>query len=159
MSPATRSAASCLTSARTTCTPCCAKIRALCSPMPDPAPVTKPIFLSKRNTCDSFLLHYAHYSDLPGCLSLDCLPFVDKKIGFVTGAGSGIGEQIARIFAQQGAHVVLADVRQDAAERVAGEIQAAGGSARAQQLDVAERSQGKAALRQIVGREGARHVP
>src|SRR5260370_20191658 len=79
MSPATRSAASCLTSARTTCAPCCAKIRAICSPMPDPAPVTKPIFLSKRNTCDSFLLHYAHYSDLPGCLSLDCLPFVDKK--------------------------------------------------------------------------------
>jgi len=79
---------------------------------------------------------------------------LDKKIGFVTGAGSGIGEQIARIFAQQGAHVVLADVRQDAAERVAGEIQAAGGNARAQQLDVAEESQIKAAIEQVVAREG-----
>ncbi len=79
---------------------------------------------------------------------------LDKKIGFVTGAGSGIGEQIARIFAQQGAHVVLADVRQDAAERVAGEIQAAGGNARAQQLDVAEESQVRAAIEQIAAREG-----
>ncbi len=47
---------------------------------------------------------------------------LDKKIAFVTGAGSGIGEQIARLFAQQGAHVVLADIRPDAAERVAGDI-------------------------------------
>jgi NADP-dependent 3-hydroxy acid dehydrogenase YdfG len=47
---------------------------------------------------------------------------LDRKIVFVTGAGSSIGEQIARLFAQQGADVFLADVRQDAAERVAGEI-------------------------------------
>jgi len=44
---------------------------------------------------------------------------LDKKIAFVTGAGSGIGEQIARLFAQQGAHVILSDIRVDAAERVA----------------------------------------
>ena len=31
---------------------------------------------------------------------------LDKKIAFVTGAGSGIGEHIARLFAQQGAQVV-----------------------------------------------------
>src|SRR5260370_2504776 len=42
-------------SARMTCAPCCAKSRAICSPMPDPAPVTKAIFLSKRNTHVSFL--------------------------------------------------------------------------------------------------------
>ena len=79
---------------------------------------------------------------------------LDKKIAFVTGAGSGIGEQIARIFAQQGAHVVLADVRQDAAERVAGEVRVAGGSVRAQQLDVAEESQVKAAIEQVAATEG-----
>ncbi|MFL5705464.1 MAG: SDR family NAD(P)-dependent oxidoreductase, partial [Ktedonobacteraceae bacterium] len=61
---------------------------------------------------------------------------LDKKIALVTGAGSGIGEHIARLFAQQGAHVILADIRMDAAERVAGEIRAAGGSTRTQQLDV-----------------------
>src|SRR5258707_13513124 len=78
---------------------------------------------------------------------------LDKKIAFVTGAGSGIGEQIARLFAQQGAHVILADIRLDAAELVAGEIQAAGGSVRAQQLDVAEEPQVKAAIEQVAAAE------
>ena len=79
---------------------------------------------------------------------------LDKKIAFVTGAGSGIGEQIARLFAQQGAHIILADIRLDAAELVAGEIQAAGGSVRAQQLDVAEESEVKAAIDQVAVTEG-----
>lgn len=79
---------------------------------------------------------------------------LDKKIAFVTGAGSGIGEQIARLFALQGAHVILADIRADAAEQVAGEIRAAGGSTRAQQLDVAEEFQVKAALERVAATEG-----
>src|SRR5579859_904867 len=79
---------------------------------------------------------------------------LDKKIAFVTGAGSGIGEQTALLFAAQGAHVILADVRQDAVEQVASEIQVAGGSARAQQLDVAEESQVKAALERVASTEG-----
>src|SRR5579863_6641743 len=79
---------------------------------------------------------------------------LDKKIAFVTGAGSGIGEHIARLFAQQGAHVVLADIREDAAQQVAGEIQEAGGSARVQPLDVAEEPQVKAALEQVAADKG-----
>src|SRR5712692_5047635 len=79
---------------------------------------------------------------------------LDKKIAFVTGAGSGIGEQTARLFAQQGAHVILADIRPDAAEQVTSEIRAAGGSARAQQLDVAEESQVKAAIEGVAATEG-----
>ena len=79
---------------------------------------------------------------------------LDKKIAFVTGAGSGIGEHIARLFAQQGAHVILSDVRADAAERVASEIQAAGGSTRTQHLDVTEEFQVKAALEQVATTEG-----
>ncbi len=79
---------------------------------------------------------------------------LEKKIAFVTGAGSGIGESIAWLFAQQGAHVVLADLREDAAQRVAGEIQVAGGSARAQALDVAEEFQVKAAIEQVAALEG-----
>jgi 2-keto-3-deoxy-L-fuconate dehydrogenase len=79
---------------------------------------------------------------------------LDRKIAFVTGAGSGIGEQIARLFAQQGAHVILTDIRVDAAERVASEIRAAGGSTRTQQLDVAEESQVKAAIELVAATEG-----
>ena len=79
---------------------------------------------------------------------------LDQKIAFVTGAGSGIGEQIARLFAQQGARVILADISLDAAERVAGEIQEAGGSARVQQLDVVEESQVRAAIERVAATEG-----
>ena len=79
---------------------------------------------------------------------------LQDKVALITGAGSGIGEHIARLFAQQGAHVILADVRQDAAEQIAAEIQAAGGSARAQQLDVADESQVKAALELVAAEEG-----
>jgi NAD(P)-dependent dehydrogenase (short-subunit alcohol dehydrogenase family) len=79
---------------------------------------------------------------------------LDKKIAFVTGAGSGIGEQIARLFAQQGAHVILSDIRVDDAERVASEIRAVGGSTRTQQLDVAEEFQVKAAIEQVAATEG-----
>src|SRR5438105_1860457 len=79
---------------------------------------------------------------------------LDKKIAFVTGAGSGIGEQIARLFAKQGAHVILADIRPEEVERVAAEIQAAGGSACPQPLDVAEESQVKAAIERVAATEG-----
>ncbi|HLI05705.1 MAG TPA: glucose 1-dehydrogenase [Ktedonobacteraceae bacterium] len=79
---------------------------------------------------------------------------LDQKIAFVTGAGSGIGEQIARLFAQQGAHVILADIRPDLAERITAEIKAAGGSARIQPLDVADEAQVKAAIEQVAAEEG-----
>jgi 2-keto-3-deoxy-L-fuconate dehydrogenase len=79
---------------------------------------------------------------------------LDQKIAFVTGAGSGIGEQIARLFARQGARVVLADVRLDTAGRVAGEIREAGGSARVQQLDVADEAQVRAAIERVAVEEG-----
>jgi 3-oxoacyl-[acyl-carrier protein] reductase len=47
---------------------------------------------------------------------------LDKKIAIVTGAGSGFGEGIARLFAQHGARVVCADINADAVARVAAGI-------------------------------------
>src|SRR5437016_4432304 len=43
---------------------------------------------------------------------------LDGKIAFVTGAGSGIGEEIARLFHDQGATVVVTDVDEAAGHRV-----------------------------------------
>jgi NAD(P)-dependent dehydrogenase (short-subunit alcohol dehydrogenase family) len=60
------------------------------------------------------------------------------KIAFVTGAGSGIGESIAQIFAQAGARVIVADINADAAEAVALNIQKAGGKAEFVRLDVSK---------------------
>lgn len=44
------------------------------------------------------------------------------KVALVTGAGGGFGEGIARLFAAEGAHVVCADMRAEAASAVAEQI-------------------------------------
>ena len=59
-------------------------------------------------------------------------------VAVITGAGSGIGEGLARTLGQVGASVVAADIALDRAERVAGEIRAAGGRAHALAVDTAD---------------------
>lgn len=44
------------------------------------------------------------------------------QVVLVTGAGSGLGEATARAFARAGCHVACVDLRQEAAERVAGDL-------------------------------------
>lgn len=51
------------------------------------------------------------------------------KTAVVTGAGSGFGEAIAKLLAANGARVVVNDINQDGGQRVAREIEAAGGAA------------------------------
>ena len=53
------------------------------------------------------------------------------KVAIVTGAGSGIGEAIARELAGHGTRIVVADISRDGAQRVVDEIKAAGGEAAA----------------------------
>lgn len=59
-------------------------------------------------------------------------------VAVITGAGSGIGEGLARLAGQQGMRVVVADVALDRAEQVAEEIRAAGAEALAVHTDVSE---------------------
>lgn len=54
----------------------------------------------------------------------------------ITGAGGGLGRAYALAFAAEGANVVVNDIRQAAAEDVAGEIRAAGGAAIANADDI-----------------------
>lgn len=56
----------------------------------------------------------------------------------ITGAGSGIGEGLARVAAQCGMNVVLADIAQDRVEKVAAEIAATGANALAVVTDVTD---------------------
>jgi 2-keto-3-deoxy-L-fuconate dehydrogenase len=74
---------------------------------------------------------------------------LDGKVALVTGAGSGIGEAIARLFANQGAVVLVADVRNDAAESVSAAIRDAGGIAHTWQLDVADEAQVTARFQEV----------
>jgi NAD(P)-dependent dehydrogenase (short-subunit alcohol dehydrogenase family) len=68
------------------------------------------------------------------------------KRGVVTGAASGLGREVARLFAAEGASVVVADVNADGAEAVAEEIRGAGGTAVAQGTDVTKEEDIVAAL-------------
>lgn len=63
--------------------------------------------------------------------------FQDKVV-IVTGAASGIGKEIARAFAGEGAKVVIADLQRQAAETAAAEIVVAGGIAIGVGMDVSD---------------------
>jgi NAD(P)-dependent dehydrogenase (short-subunit alcohol dehydrogenase family) len=52
-----------------------------------------------------------------------------NRVAVITGAASGIGLATAQVFAEQGARVVVADLRPEAAEQAAAAIRASGGQA------------------------------
>ena len=63
---------------------------------------------------------------------------LDGKVAIITGASRGIGAAAARLFAQEGATVVLAARSEPAIARIAGEVQAMGGRALAIPTDIGE---------------------
>ncbi len=62
------------------------------------------------------------------------------KVAVVTGAGSGFGAGIARLFAAEGGRVVLADIDGASAEAVAAEIDRDGGAAIGLRADVTDKA-------------------
>jgi 3-oxoacyl-[acyl-carrier protein] reductase len=60
------------------------------------------------------------------------------RIALITGAGSGLGREIALTFAREGAKVAINDVRRESADRVAQEVKAAGHDALTLVADVSD---------------------
>jgi NAD(P)-dependent dehydrogenase (short-subunit alcohol dehydrogenase family) len=66
---------------------------------------------------------------------------LDGKIAFVSGASRGIGEAIAKLLAQQGAHVIVSSRKIDDCQKVADAIIADGGKATAVACHIGEMEQ------------------
>ena len=76
------------------------------------------------------------------------------RIAIVTGAGSGIGQATAILFAGEGAKVTVVDLKPDAARATAEQIEKAGGQALAVAADVSRSDDNRDAVAQTVGRWG-----
>ena len=77
---------------------------------------------------------------------------LNNKVAIVTGEGSGFGADIAKAYIQQGAKVVLADLRLEAAQAIAKDL---GANALAVACDVSKADQVKAMVAQCVKHFGA----
>ena len=80
------------------------------------------------------------------------------RIVVITGSGAGIGRASAQEFAKQGARVVVADINFSGAEETAREIAAAGGVARAVEVDVADADSVQQLVRETAQTFGDIHV-
>jgi NAD(P)-dependent dehydrogenase (short-subunit alcohol dehydrogenase family) len=76
------------------------------------------------------------------------------QVAIVTGAGRNIGEEIARLFAAEGARVAIVDLDPERGARVAQAIAASGGTAMALVADVSRGSDAAGAVREVVARFG-----
>ncbi len=76
------------------------------------------------------------------------------KVALITGGGSGIGEASAKLFADEGATIAIAELNAEGAERVADEIREAGGSAMVTSVDVTDNDSCAAAVDAVVDEFG-----
>ena len=63
---------------------------------------------------------------------------LNNKIALVTGGGSGIGKDVCKVLAKQGAHVIVVDLNTESAKGTVDEIIANGNNAEALTLDVTQ---------------------
>ena len=83
---------------------------------------------------------------------------LQDKVALVTGGGAGLGEATAKRFAQEGAMVIVTDIKAETAERVAGEINADGGRAEARVQDVTDEALWDSVVGDIAASHGALHI-
>lgn len=69
------------------------------------------------------------------------------KVALITGGASGIGKESCLLFAREGAKVVVVDLKEEAADATANEIQKAGGDAKGFAADVSKAKDAEAMVR------------
>jgi NAD(P)-dependent dehydrogenase (short-subunit alcohol dehydrogenase family) len=79
---------------------------------------------------------------------------VRDRVVVITGAGQGIGRELARQFAAAGAIPIIADVQLENAERVKVEVEARGGRAMAVMVDVADEGSVNAMIAAVLAEHG-----
>ena len=79
---------------------------------------------------------------------------IQSKVFLVTGAGSGLGAEVAGMLISSGALVVLADLNREAGEKLAAEL---GSSACFVETDVANEVSGQSAVNTVIAKFGALH--
>ncbi|BAU12352.1 short-chain dehydrogenase/reductase SDR [Leptolyngbya sp. NIES-3755] len=72
------------------------------------------------------------------------------KIALVTGGAQGLGEAICRVLATAGVTVIVADIREELAEKIALEISSEGGKAAALRLDVTDEAQIQKSIDKVI---------
>ena len=80
------------------------------------------------------------------------------KVAIITGAAGGQGASEAKIFAAEGAKVVLTDINEEGVKKIAAEIQAAGGEALALAHDISKEEDWKRVISETVKHFGALNV-
>lgn len=76
------------------------------------------------------------------------------RVVLVTGGGRGLGEAICQTLSTAGASVIVADIRQELAEKVAGDIKSGGKEAIAMPLDVTNEEQAEAVVQKVTAQYG-----
>jgi cyclopentanol dehydrogenase len=79
---------------------------------------------------------------------------LENKVAFISGGGRGMGEVMAKLFAQEGASVVIGDVLEDEGKQVEAAINETGGNCLFVRLNVTDETQWQQAVAATVTRFG-----
>jgi len=83
---------------------------------------------------------------------------LDGKVAIITGGAMGIGEADSRLFAKEGAKVVVADIREAEGKKVVKDIRENGGEAIFAKLDVSKESDWADGIDKVINKYGKLNI-